>query len=113
MPLARSARTSSRVRPLLTDARPFHIGVNAIELGVPDADRTHPELAAMVGRGNYWALGPDQPLAAATRGYETAMFERTAAAAQESVDIMKVLTAPAGARGVLRFFQHHQAPAAR
>lgn len=224
---------SSRVRPLLTDARPFHIGVNAIELGIPDIDRTHPDLAAMVGRGNYWAIGPNQSLAAqrggdgrvrvhltfhtpedwfatcgipladppraraalaelfsdwapqfaaliracddtvvprpitmlpigltwattpgvtllgdaahlmppvgqganmamldgselalalaaspddltaAIRGYETAMFERAAAAAQESADIMEILMSPAGAHGVLKFFQHYEAPPAR
>ncbi|MBL1100859.1 FAD-dependent oxidoreductase [Streptomyces coffeae] len=58
----------SRVRPLLTDAQPFHVGVNTVELGIPDIDRTHPDLAAMVGRGNYWALGPDRSLAAQRNG---------------------------------------------
>ncbi|WP_414938916.1 FAD-dependent oxidoreductase [Amycolatopsis sp. cmx-11-51] len=47
----------SRVRALLTDARPAHIGQNTVEVGIPDIDRTHPDLAAMVGRGNYWVLG--------------------------------------------------------
>ncbi|MFG2468272.1 FAD-dependent oxidoreductase [Streptomyces canus] len=47
----------SRVRPLLTDACPAHIGQNVVEIGIPDIDRTHPDLAAMVGRGNYWVLG--------------------------------------------------------
>ncbi|WP_405844652.1 FAD-dependent monooxygenase [Streptomyces platensis] len=58
----------SRVRPLLTDAEPRHTGVNAIEGGIPDIDRTHPDLAAMVGRGNYWAIGPNQVLAAQRNG---------------------------------------------
>ncbi|MGW8973059.1 FAD-dependent oxidoreductase [Streptomyces platensis] len=58
----------SRVRPLLTDAEPCHTGVNAIEGGIPDIDRTHPDLAAMVGRGNYWAIGPNQVLAAQRNG---------------------------------------------
>jgi 2-polyprenyl-6-methoxyphenol hydroxylase-like FAD-dependent oxidoreductase len=58
----------SRVRALLTDARPTHIGQNVVELGIPDIDRTHPDLAAMIGRGNYWALGNGQSLSAQRNG---------------------------------------------
>jgi 2-polyprenyl-6-methoxyphenol hydroxylase-like FAD-dependent oxidoreductase len=58
----------SLVRPLLTDARPAHIGQNVVELGIPDIDRTHPDLAAMVGRGNYWVLGNGLSLAAQRNG---------------------------------------------
>ncbi|MFF1903666.1 FAD-dependent oxidoreductase [Kitasatospora sp. NPDC058218] len=58
----------SRVRALLTDARPAHIGQNVVELGIPDIDRTYPDLAAMVGRGNYWVLGSGQSLAAQRNG---------------------------------------------
>ncbi|MFF4359347.1 FAD-dependent oxidoreductase [Streptomyces sp. NPDC001604] len=58
----------SRVRSLLTDARPAHTGQNIVELGIPDIDRTHPDLAAMVGRGNYWALGDGQSLSAQRNG---------------------------------------------
>ncbi|MGW5387527.1 FAD-dependent oxidoreductase [Nocardia sp. NPDC003963] len=58
----------SRVRALLTDASPAHIGQNTIEVGIPDIDRTHPDLAAMVGRGNYWVLGDGLSLAAQRNG---------------------------------------------
>ncbi|MGW7072886.1 FAD-dependent oxidoreductase [Streptomyces sp. NPDC054855] len=58
----------SRVRALLTDASPTHIGQNIIEVGIPDIDRTHPDLAAMVGRGNYWVLGKGLSLAAQRNG---------------------------------------------
>ncbi|RSN58963.1 FAD-dependent oxidoreductase [Amycolatopsis sp. WAC 04182] len=58
----------SRVRPLLTDARPAHLGHNFVELRIPDVDRTHPDLAAMVGRGTYWALGDGKSLAAQRNG---------------------------------------------
>ncbi|MDT7799430.1 MAG: hypothetical protein QOI78_2863 [Actinomycetota bacterium] len=58
----------SRVRALLTDARPLHIGQNVVELGIPDIDRTHPDLAAMVGRGNYWVFGDGLSLAAQRNG---------------------------------------------
>lgn len=59
---------NSRVRPLLTDARPVHLGQNAVELCIPDIDRTHPDLAAMVGRGNYWVMGEGKSLAAQRNG---------------------------------------------
>ncbi|MCX4977539.1 NAD(P)/FAD-dependent oxidoreductase [Streptomyces sp. NBC_00620] len=59
---------ASRVRALLTDARPAHTGQNVVELGIPDIDRTHPDLAAMVGRGNYWVLGNGQSLSAQRNG---------------------------------------------
>lgn len=58
----------SRVRPLLTDAHPTHTGQNVVELGIPDIDRTHPDLAVMVGRGNYWVLGNGQSLSAQRNG---------------------------------------------
>ncbi|RKT51774.1 FAD-dependent oxidoreductase [Saccharothrix australiensis] len=58
----------SRVRALLTDARPAHIGRHVVELGIPDIDRTRPDLAAMVGRGNYWVLGDGLSLAAQRNG---------------------------------------------
>ncbi|MEU3271163.1 FAD-dependent monooxygenase [Saccharomonospora sp. NPDC006951] len=59
---------NSRVRTLLTDARPEHIGQNVVELGIPDIDRTYPDLAAMVGRGNYWVLGDGLSLGAQRNG---------------------------------------------
>ena len=59
---------NSRVRPLVTDARPVYGGSTAIDSAIHDADRTQPELAAMVGRGNYWVFGPDRHLAAQRNG---------------------------------------------
>ncbi|WP_327116086.1 FAD-dependent monooxygenase [Nocardia sp. NBC_01730] len=59
---------NSRVRALLTDARPAHTGQHVVELGIPDIDRTYPDLAAMVGRGNYWVLGNGQSLTAQRNG---------------------------------------------
>jgi 2-polyprenyl-6-methoxyphenol hydroxylase-like FAD-dependent oxidoreductase len=58
----------SRVRALLTDARLVHTGQNVVEVGIPDIDRTHPDLAAMVGRGNYWVFGNGLSLAAQRNG---------------------------------------------
>lgn len=59
---------SSRVRPLVTDARPAHTGHHSVEIGIPDIDRTHPALAEMVGRGSYWALGDGLTLSAQRNG---------------------------------------------
>ncbi len=59
---------TSRVRGLVTDARPAHIGQNVVEIGIPDIDRTYPGLAAMVGRGNYWVVGNGISLAAQRNG---------------------------------------------
>lgn len=59
---------NSKVRALLTDARPAHIGQTMVEVGIPDIDRTYPDLAAMVGRGNYWALGDGVSFAAQRNG---------------------------------------------
>ena len=59
---------NSRVRTLLTDARPERLGQNVVELGIPDIDHTHPDLAAMVGRGNYWVMGRGQSLVAQRNG---------------------------------------------
>ncbi|MEU5261411.1 FAD-dependent monooxygenase [Amycolatopsis sp. NPDC021455] len=58
----------SRVRPLVTDARPVPLGKNVVEIGIPDIDRTHPDLAAMVGRGTYWVVGNGTSLAAQRNG---------------------------------------------
>ena len=62
---------NSRVRPLLTDVRPEHTGSISILSAIHDADRAQPELAAMVGRGNFWAFGPDRRLAAQRNGNGT------------------------------------------
>lgn len=59
---------NSRVRALLTDARPEHLGQNVVELCISDIDRTRPDLAAMIGRGNYWVFGNGQSLAAQRNG---------------------------------------------
>ncbi|OIJ63663.1 FAD-dependent oxidoreductase [Streptomyces mangrovisoli] len=59
---------NSRVRPLLTDARPTHTGHDVVELCISDIDRRHPELAAMVGRGTYWVMGDGLSLAAQRNG---------------------------------------------
>lgn len=47
----------SRVRPLLSKARPIYSGVTFVELSIDDVDVRHPEIAQLVGRGLTFALG--------------------------------------------------------
>lgn len=45
----------SRVRRALTGVRPEYSGVTFVELGLDDADRRHPDLAALTGQGTMMA----------------------------------------------------------
>jgi 2-polyprenyl-6-methoxyphenol hydroxylase-like FAD-dependent oxidoreductase len=54
--------TWSRVRPVLSDAKPSYTGVTMYELGISDADVRHPELAEVVGRGLMFALGDSKAI---------------------------------------------------
>ncbi|MFI5916718.1 FAD-dependent oxidoreductase [Dactylosporangium sp. NPDC051541] len=48
----------SRVRPLLTDARPAYAGITFFDIDLLDADTRHPDAAEIVGAGMLFALGP-------------------------------------------------------
>jgi 2-polyprenyl-6-methoxyphenol hydroxylase-like FAD-dependent oxidoreductase len=52
----------SRIRPLVSPARPIYSGVMFVELGIDDADKRYPELAQLVGRGMMFALGDSKTL---------------------------------------------------
>ena len=41
----------SKVRPLVSSYRPQYSGITFIEFGIDDVDASHPDLAALVGRG--------------------------------------------------------------
>lgn len=47
----------SRIRPLLSDARPAYTGVSFVEADLPEADVRHPASAKVVGGGILFALG--------------------------------------------------------
>lgn len=52
----------SKVRPLLSEARPVYSGVSFIETHLCDIDVRHPEVAALVGRGSMIALSGEKGL---------------------------------------------------
>ncbi|MBM7168650.1 FAD-dependent monooxygenase [Streptomyces sp. G44] len=54
----------SRVRPLLSDARPQYVGTSLIETCLFDADTRHPAAARAVGGGSLFALAPGQGISA-------------------------------------------------
>ncbi|MBY8339233.1 FAD-dependent monooxygenase [Streptomyces sp. KC 17012] len=54
----------SRVRPLVSDARPAYTGVSFVEADLRDADLRHPVSAEVVGGGMLFALGAGRGLLA-------------------------------------------------
>jgi 2-polyprenyl-6-methoxyphenol hydroxylase-like FAD-dependent oxidoreductase len=52
----------SRIRPLVSTARPIYSGVMFVEFGIAAADTRHPKLAQLVGRGMMFAIGDSKTL---------------------------------------------------
>ncbi|MFK0245925.1 FAD-dependent oxidoreductase [Amycolatopsis azurea] len=47
----------SKVRPLVSDARPAYEGISFVEVHLHDAEKRHPASAALIGGGMFFALG--------------------------------------------------------
>ncbi|WP_020070567.1 FAD-dependent oxidoreductase [Paraburkholderia caledonica] len=58
----------SKVRPILTTQVPEYTGVTFIETRLPAAEKTHPDIAALVGEGNILSLGDQKGLLAQRNG---------------------------------------------
>lgn len=54
----------SRIRPLVSDAKPVYTGTSFVETYLYDADERHPAAAAAVGAGAMFALSPGQAIGA-------------------------------------------------
>lgn len=54
----------SRVRPLVSDAKPEYVGATFVETYLSEADKRHPAAAAAVGGGAMFALSPGQGIVA-------------------------------------------------
>jgi 2-polyprenyl-6-methoxyphenol hydroxylase-like FAD-dependent oxidoreductase len=56
--------TWSKVRPLLSNAKPEYCGISYLELHLSDVDERHPDSAALVGPGVFFALSDNRALMA-------------------------------------------------
>jgi 2-polyprenyl-6-methoxyphenol hydroxylase-like FAD-dependent oxidoreductase len=50
----------SRIRSLLTPAKPVYTGITIVEIRLTDAVTRHPEALALTGRGNFFALSDNK-----------------------------------------------------
>ena len=56
--------TFSKVRPLISDAKPQYVGTSLIETYLYDVDNQHPSAANIVGQGAMYALAPGKGIQA-------------------------------------------------
>ncbi|AXZ22261.1 FAD-dependent oxidoreductase [Staphylococcus warneri] len=56
--------TFSKVRPLVSDAKPQYVGTSLIETYLYDVDNQHPSAANIVGQGAMYALAPGKGIQA-------------------------------------------------
>jgi 2-polyprenyl-6-methoxyphenol hydroxylase-like FAD-dependent oxidoreductase len=54
----------SKVRPLLSNAKPEYCGISYLELHLSDVEERHPDSAALVGSGVFFALGDNKAMMA-------------------------------------------------
>lgn len=88
----------SRVRPLLTDARPLYSGVTFIETTLADGPARYPETATLVGDGTLIAPSPGQAVIA--HQHADGSLTTYAAVARSAEWLASVdLDDPAGGRG--------------
>ncbi|CAF0989019.1 unnamed protein product [Adineta ricciae] len=59
----------SRVRSLVSNAKPEYCGVSMVEVQFSDVDNRHPEISKLVGRGTLSALSDNKGLIAQRSGY--------------------------------------------
>jgi 2-polyprenyl-6-methoxyphenol hydroxylase-like FAD-dependent oxidoreductase len=56
--------TWSKIRPLLSDAKPIYCGISYLEMQLSDVEERHPDLAQLVGPGVFFALSDNKALMA-------------------------------------------------
>ncbi|MFF3837388.1 FAD-dependent oxidoreductase [Streptomyces sp. NPDC001930] len=94
----------SRVRPLLSDAKPVYSGISFVEADLHDADTRHPEEAAVVGSGMLFALADGKGFLA-HRETDGSLHVYTAlTAAEDWLDTIDFDDADRSKAGVLALF---------
>ena len=94
----------SRIRPLVSDARPAYTGISFVEPDLPDADVRHPVSAEVVGGGALFALGAGRGFLA-HRETDGSLHVYTAVEAPEEwLDGIDFSDAEAAKRAVLDHF---------
>ena len=58
----------SKVRPLISDAKPFYSGISGLDVKLRDVDSRHPDLGKRAGRGMCLTLGPNKGILAQRNG---------------------------------------------
>ena len=92
---------SSRVRPLLSGAKPEYCGVSSVEVGLSDADVRHPALAKLVGRGSMFAFGDNKGLIAQRNGDGRIRVYVVVRAPEGWLDALPCVDQPTAARQML------------
>ncbi|MFJ9563991.1 FAD-dependent oxidoreductase [Streptomyces fuscichromogenes] len=94
----------SRVRPLVSDARPAYTGISFVEAHLPDADVRHPVSAGVVGGGMLFALGAGRGFLAHRESDGGLHVYTAVAAAEEWLDGIDFTDTEAARRAVLEHF---------
>ncbi|SEF15877.1 NAD(P)/FAD-dependent oxidoreductase [Streptomyces sp. Ag109_O5-10] len=94
----------SRIRPLVSDARPAYTGVSFVEADLPDADVRHPGSAEVVGAGMLFALGAGRGLLGHRESDGSLHVYTAVEAPEEWLDGIDFTDAEAARRAVLDHF---------
>ncbi|MFF4487439.1 FAD-dependent oxidoreductase [Streptomyces sp. NPDC001544] len=95
----------SRIRPLVSDAKPAYTGISFVESDLLDADARHPRSAAVIGGGFFICLG-DQRGFLAHRETDGSLHVYTALTAEEDwLDTIDLRDTAAAKAAVLAHFE--------
>lgn len=94
----------SRVRPLVTEAKPAYTGISFVEVDLLDADARHPACAAVVGDGMLFALGAGRGLLAHRETDGSLHVYAAVRSAQDWLDTIDFSDAAAAGAAVLEQF---------
>ncbi|MER8223517.1 NAD(P)/FAD-dependent oxidoreductase [Streptomyces sp. NPDC094143] len=95
----------SRIRPLVSDAKPAYTGISFVESDLLDADTRHPSSAAVIGGGFFICLGDERGFIA-HRETDGSLHVYTALKADEAwLDTIDFTDPAVGRAAVLTYFE--------